>query len=68
MKITVQRKNNGTGDVEVALSDDMFDCPGWVTLSVDEADGDVHIDDLYSAVKAFHEKYIRGLERDKLLS
>ena len=57
-------------DGKIILTDEMNN-QGFVTLVI-ESDGatvelDILIQDLYTAVKAFEDDYIRSLKRDKLL-
>jgi hypothetical protein len=47
----------------VILDDEGFNAPGFLTVNGE----DVHINELYPAVKAFRDKYFEGLKRENLM-
>ena len=58
MKVTIDK---------IEISDDGFNAPGFMTISIGEEEFDIHVNELYPAIKVFKEKYLDDLKADKLL-
>lgn len=69
MQVSIKGDTDSEDNVEFLLSDDNFNVPGFVELWEKGQAGAIqlHISDLHAAVNALYDKYIKGLERDRLL-
>lgn len=74
MRIQVEDEVDGSDIRQVTLDDSGFNVPGYCTIRIgrdtdkDQVYADVRLDELYPAVLALHEAYVKAVEADKRLS
>jgi hypothetical protein len=70
MKIELKATSENSeinNDTKFTIDDDGFEGRGWVSIGINDKYYDLHITDLFPAVKAFYDADIERLKRDKLL-
>jgi hypothetical protein len=62
MKIVLKGVGDDKPEEKLVLSDDGYDAPGWIDITIGDETIGIHINDLMPAMDAFETKYYKQKE------